>query len=118
MTVSTVTCGELGAANRSRAVALLRRAADTLEQEPEAAVELLLSNLLSVSVWLTEAAAPLLPEPPRAPWPWQAFRTVSHPGPTSTSTALAPWQAQVYGVTTSCGSALAVTTKPDESNHE
>ena len=111
-------CGELGAANRSRAVALLRHAADTLEQEPEAAVELLLSNLLSVSVWLTEAAAPAMPEPPCGPWPWQAFRTIIHPGSTSTSTALAPWQAQAYGVTTSCGSALAVTTKPDESNHE
>ena len=111
--MKVMTCGELSAANRSRAVALLRHAADTLEQEPEAAVALLLSNLMSVSAWLTEAAAPLAPESQHVPW-----RALLRPGLVSTSTALAPWQAQAYPVTTSCGSAVAVTAKPDESNHE
>ena len=55
MNFVTMKCGELSAANRSRAVELLRRAADTLEQDREALVWPLLSNLLSVYAWLIGA---------------------------------------------------------------
>ncbi|GEM_PF-1572919 len=49
-------CGELGLVNRAQAVSILRQAAQTLEQDPEASAELLFYNLVSVQMWLLEAA--------------------------------------------------------------
>jgi hypothetical protein len=107
LTVSMLTCGELSAANRSRAVELLRQAANTLEQVPEASVELLLRNLLSVSMWLIEAVSP-------------GNTLVSrHPENTSLSiTSTSIMRLFEPRQISSSGSTVAVTTQPDEPYHE
>jgi len=53
---TTMKCGELGLANRAQAVSILRQAAQALEENPEAPIELLFYNLASVQMWLLEAA--------------------------------------------------------------
>ena len=53
---TTLKCGELGLVNRAQAVSILRQAAQALEENPEAPIELLFYNLVSVQMWLLEAA--------------------------------------------------------------
>ena len=53
---TTMKCGELGLVNRAQAVSILRQAAQALEENPEAPIELLFYNLVSVQMWLLEAA--------------------------------------------------------------
>ena len=53
---TTLKCGELGLVNRAQAVSILRQAAQALEENPEAPIELLFYNLVAVQMWLLEAA--------------------------------------------------------------
>jgi len=53
---TTIKCGELGLANRAQAVSILRHVVQALEEDPEASIEPLFCNLVSIQMWLLEAA--------------------------------------------------------------
>ena len=53
---TTLKCGELSLVNRAQAVSILQQAARALEEDLEVPVETLFYNLVSVQMWLLEAA--------------------------------------------------------------